>query len=185
MRNWFGFLIAALLAFMPVAARADILVGFYSYDLDVGFVTYFPHAFVTLKGKTKDGRAVDENIGFTAKSVSPAVLMGSVTGVIEVKDAKYITKSDRQFEMTITDAQYDGIKAIEDKWRKLPGKSYNLSKSNCIHFVADVATYLGLKVDVGKAYVKKPKAFMQRILVLNPTLIALMPPEPEKKKKKA
>jgi hypothetical protein len=86
--------------------------------------------------------------------------------------------------MTITDAQYDGIKAIEDKWRKLPGKSYNLSKSNCIHFVADVATYLGLKVDVGKAYVKKPKAFMQRMLVLNPTLVALMPPEPEKKKKK-
>jgi hypothetical protein len=185
MRNWFGVLIVALLAFLPTAVRADITIGFYSYDLDVGLVTHFPHAFVTLKGSTKDGRSIDENIGFTAKSVSPAVLMGSVVGVIEVKDAKYIAKSDRQFEMTITDAQYDGIKAIEDKWRKLPGKSYHLSKSNCIHFVGDIATYLGLKVELGKAFVKKPKAFLQRILALNPVLVALMPPEPQKSKQRA
>ncbi len=183
MRNWMGLLFAALLLLFPAAARAEVVASFYSYDLRVGFVTYFPHAFITLKGTTKDGRVIDENIGFTAKSVTPAVLMGSVVGMIEVKDAKYIAKSDRQFDVTITDAQYDGIKAIEDKWRKLPGKSYNLNKSNCIHFVADVATYLGLKVDLGKAYVKKPKAFMQRILALNPTLVALMPPEPKKKKR--
>ena len=55
----------------PQLARAEIVVAFYSHDLDVGFKTDFPHAFIVVKGETADGRHVDTNYGFTAKSVFP------------------------------------------------------------------------------------------------------------------
>jgi hypothetical protein len=184
MRNFIALLCAVVWVLMPVAARADVVVSFYSYDLDLGLTTHFPHAFVTMKGRLADGRAIDENIGFTAKSVSPAILMGSVAGMIEVKPASYINKSVRHFDITVDDAHYAGIKAIEAKWRALPGKSYDLGKRNCIHFVAEIATYLGLQVDLSKAYVKKPRAFLERILALNPFLVAITSPRTPKKSKR-
>lgn len=183
MRFWPKFCAVLLYLLMPAAARADVVVGFYSYDLDVGFVTHFPHAFVTLTGTTADGQAVDENIGFTARSVSPAILMGAVKGMVENKPAKYVSASDRQFEFKISDDQYRGIKAITEKWAKLEGKSYHVDKRNCIHFVGEVASFLNLQVDLNKKLIRKPRAFLQRVLALNPTLIALIPAKPEKTKK--
>jgi hypothetical protein len=176
MRNLVVFLSVLLMTAQSGAARAEVIVGFYSYDLDLGLVTHFPHAFVTLTGTKADGVAIDENIGFTAKSVSPAILMGSVKGMMEVKGPKYIGESDRQFEVRITDAQYLGIKAIAEKWRAMEGKSYHIDKRNCIHFVGEIAAYLGLQVDLNKKLIRKPRAFLQRVLVLNPVLKPLIIP---------
>lgn len=166
---WFLFcvLIAAL---YPAAARADVVVSFYSRELGVGFRTDFPHAFVVVRGQLADGSAIDTNYGFTAKSVSPAILLGSVKGEMETLKPDYYLKSEKQFEVKISDAQYRGLLKLVEKWRALPGKSYNLDKRNCIHFVSEVAQVLGLKSDVPKKLVRKPRGFLHYVKSLNPWL---------------
>ena len=66
-----------LCAGLSAPARADVVVSFYSHD----FGDRFPHAFIVMTG-TLDatGEVVDVNYGFTATSVSPAILFGSVKG---------------------------------------------------------------------------------------------------------
>jgi hypothetical protein len=165
MRNTFLGLLLGLLAFLPAQAHAQILVSFYSHDLG----STFPHAFFTLSGTPNRGGApVAVNYGFTAKSLSPAILMGSVVGEVETLSAKYVESSDRQFTVKISDAQYDALLGLVDKWRKIPGKSYNLNRRNCIHFVGEVALLLGLKVIINSTNVKKPRAFMMSLIALNP-----------------
>jgi hypothetical protein len=165
------FLVWAFLAAMvPGPLHAQITVAFYSHELDVGFRTDFPHAFIVVKGMTADGRPVDTNYGFTAKSVSPAILLGSVRGEMETLKPSYYLTSEKQFEMTVSHAQYDALLAVVAKWRAMPGKSYNLDKRNCIHFVSDAAVALGLKSVVPKKLVRKPKSFLQYVKSLNPGL---------------
>lgn len=165
MRNHFLGFLFALLATLPAQAHAQILVSFYSHDLG----STFPHAFFTLSGTPNRGGAqVATNYGFTAKSLSPAILMGSVVGEVETLSAKYVEGSDRQFTVKISDLQYDSLLALVDKWRKLPGKSYNLNRRNCIHFVGEAAQVLGLKVVIDSRNVKKPRAFMLSLIALNP-----------------
>jgi hypothetical protein len=54
-------------------AQAAVTITFWSHELG----NSFPHAFFTLRGIPDAGGApVDANAGFTAKSVSPALLMG-------------------------------------------------------------------------------------------------------------
>ncbi len=175
MRNSIFTCLLALFAIFAAPARAEVVVGFHNYELSVGLNTRFPHTLVSLKGTTSEGTVVDDNIGFTAKSITPAVLTGWVKGLVEKQPQKYIDASERQFEVKITDAQYKAILALAEEWRNLPGKSYHLSKRNCIHFVANVGALLGLKSDVGKAYVKKPRAFLVKMLELNTQLVALSP----------
>jgi hypothetical protein len=157
----------ACLVLLPLPARAQIVVSFYSHELGASF----PHAFITIKGKpTGGGAAIDANYGFTAKSVTPAILMGSVYGVIESAKPGYIENSDRKFALTITDAQYASLMALIEKWRELPGKSYNLNSRNCIHFVGQAAQLLGLKVEFDKKLLKRPRSFLENIVRLNPGL---------------
>lgn len=152
---------------VPGQAAAAVSVSFYSHSLG----SSFPHALVVLSGKPdRGGAAVDANFGFTAKSVTPAVLMGPVAGVIEGATPKYIKSSDLQFTVTISDQQYDQLLALVDKWRNLPQKSYDLGKRNCVHFVGSVAELLGLKVSYDKKLMKKPKTFLLTIIGLNPGL---------------
>ena len=160
-------LIAFVLILCPVQARAEIIATFYSHDFD----DYFPHAFFTLKGTVDaTGEVVDTNYGFTAKSTSPAILLGSVTGIIESKDAKYIERSNAHFTLTLDDAQYQSLIAHVEKWRNLPGKSYNLNKQNCVHFVMEAAALLGLSVNRKSKLFKKPKSFVLEMMTLNPHL---------------
>jgi hypothetical protein len=163
MRLWLCVL-ACLATLLAGPARAEIVVSFYSHELG----STFPHAFVTVKGTTDDGRAVDTNFGFTAKSVTPAVLMGSVAGEIELLKPKYVASSDRQFAVKVSDAQYRALLGVVEKWRTLPGKSYNLDKRNCIHFVGEIAATLGLKVAFPKNLIKKPRSFLLSLIALNP-----------------
>lgn len=160
-------LLALLMIFAPAQARAEIIATFYSHD----FGDHFPHSFFTLKGTVEaTGEAVDTNYGFTAKSTTPAILWGSVIGIIETKDAKYIADSNAHFTLKLDDTQYNALIAHVEKWRNIPGKSYNLNKQNCVHFVMEAAELLGLTVNRKSKLFKKPKSFVLEMMTLNPDL---------------
>lgn len=157
-----GMILALFL--LPTPAAAQVVLSFYSHELG----SSFPHAFVVLKGKTEKGRDVDTNFGFTAKTLTPAILMGSVRGVVETSKPSYVASSDRQFSVQLDDRQFKDVLAVVERWRTRPGKSYNLNKSNCIHFVGEVAQAVGLKVVFEKALIKKPRSFLLSLVTLNP-----------------
>lgn len=164
MFRYWSLFIAVFWAVVPLSAQAEVVATFYSHD----FGENFPHAFVKLKGTVEaTGQAVDTNYGFTAVSVSPAILMGSVKGMVETKDAKYIAASNPHFSVKLTDAEYQRFMAFVDKWRNLPGKSYNLGKRNCVHFAMEAATLLGLSVNRQSKFFKKPKTFLLEVMGLN------------------
>ena len=159
-----GMILALLL--LPAPAAAQVVISFYSHDLG----STFPHTFFTLKGTTEDGRHVDTNFGFTAKALTPAILMGSVGGKIETSTPSYVASSDRQFSVKLDDRQYASVLALVEKWRTRPGRSYNLNTRNCIHFVGEVAQAVGIKVVFEKGLLKKPKSFLLSLVALNPWL---------------
>jgi hypothetical protein len=166
-RNLIILISAMLLALLPTSARAEVVATFYSHD----FGDHFPHTFIKLKGKVQEtGEVVDTNYGFTAVSVSPAILMGSVKGMIETKDAKYIAKSNPHFSLKLSDDEYKKLIAHVEKWRNLGGKSYSLNKRNCVHFVMEAAALLRLSVNRKSKFFKKPKSFVLEMMKLNPTL---------------
>ena len=154
-----------LCAGLTAPARAEVVVSFYSHD----FGDRFPHAFVVLKGKIDaTGEVVDANYGFTATSVSPAILFGSVRGEVQTSKPDYIAKSDRQFDVTIDDATYARLMAKVAEWRDRKQPSYSLNKYNCVHFVMELAEISGLKVDRESKLFKKPKSFLLEVKGLNP-----------------
>ncbi|GAO77395.1 MULTISPECIES: hypothetical protein [unclassified Sphingopyxis] len=156
-----------LCASLAVPARAEVVVSFYSHD----FGDRFPHAFIVVKG-TLDatGEVVDTNYGFTAVSVSPAILLGSVKGKVESSKADYIAKSDRQFDVSVDDATYARVMAKVAEWRDREQPSYSLNKRNCVHFVMELAEVVGLKVDRKSKLFKKPKSFLIEVKGMNPQL---------------
>ncbi|HEV2598989.1 hypothetical protein [Sphingopyxis sp.] len=163
------FLLSLLLLCAGVAApaRAEVVVSFYSHD----FGDRFPHAFIVLKGTVDaTGEAVDANYGFTATSVSPAILLGSVKGKVESSKPDYIAKSDRQFDVTVDDATYARVLAKVDEWRTREQPSYSLNKRNCVHFVMELAEVVGLTVNRKSKLFKKPKSFLIEVKGLNPQL---------------
>jgi hypothetical protein len=167
MSRTLALLSALLLALLPVTARAEVLATFYSHD----FGDHFPHAFVKLTGTVEaTGEVVDTNYGFTAKNLTPAILWGSVLGMIETKDAKYIEDSNAHFTIVLDDTQYAALIAHVEAWRNRPQKSYSLNKSNCVHFVMEAAELLGLKVNRKSKFFKKPKSFVLEVMELNPGL---------------
>ena len=150
-------------------ARAEVVVSFYSHD----FGDRFPHAFIVMKGKLDaTGEEVDTNYGFTATSVSPAILFGSVKGEVQTSKPDYIAKSDRQFDVTVDDATYARLLAKVAEWRDREQPSYSLNKYNCVHFVMELAEVAGLKVDRKSKLFKKPKSFLIEVRGLNPELAA-------------
>jgi hypothetical protein len=160
-------LIAALLvafAVAPAPAWAAVELSFYSKELG----TSFPHAFVTMHGTLDRGGArVDADYGFSAKTISPAILFGKVTGeVISDHGAAYIKGSDRHFSLRLNDADYDRVIAAVERWRRLPQPSYDLNRQNCVHFVATIAQALGMKADTTRL-MKKPRSFLEALTEAN------------------
>jgi len=161
-------LVAALLSSLHSPAWAAVEVAFYSRELGGN---NFPHAFVVLNGTVDaTGEAVDTSLGFTAKAVTPAILFGSVGGEIVVEGERQIARSDRQFAVTLTDAQYAEVMAVVERWRNRAQPSYNLSRRNCIHFVGEVAAAAGLRVDYPRNLLRRPRSFLQHVRSLNPQL---------------
>ena len=156
-----------LCAGLTAPARAEVVVSFYSHD----FGDRFPHAFIVMKGTLDaNGEVVDANYGFTATSISPAILLGSVKGKVESSEPDYIAKSDRQFDVTVDDATYARLLAKVAEWRDREQPSYSLGKRNCVHFVMELAEVVGLKVDRKSKLFKKPKSFLIEVRGLNPAL---------------
>jgi hypothetical protein len=162
-------LLCALFLFQtPVVLRAEVVATFYSHDMKDN---YFPHAYIRLQGTVdQTGETIDTNYGFTAQKVSPAILLGSVNGMIETKDAKYIARSDAHFSRKLSADEYKKLLSHVEKWRNLTGKSYNLNKRNCVHFVMEAAALLGISVNRKSKYFKKPKTFLIEVRKLNPDL---------------
>jgi hypothetical protein len=166
------FLIALLGLAVPSAASVEI--SFYSREMNGD---NFPHAFVALRG-TVDGTGapVDTSFGFTAKAITPAILFGSVGGQVVVEGANQIARSDRQFSIVLTDAQYGAALAVIERWRNRPQPSYNMNRRNCVHFVGEIAQAIGLKVEFPSRLMKKPRSYLQHLRALNPQLATARAP---------
>ena len=163
------FVAALALAWSP-AALAQVLLSFQSFNGSV-LVGRYPHTFIVLEGTLEEtGQRVNENYGFTAKTVSPAVLSGPVVHDITVEKPKYIKSTNRHFTIPISDAQYWRIRQEVDAWRNAPGKYYDLDTRNCIHFVGRMAELVGLKVSYPQNMLRRPKAWLNHVTGLNPQL---------------
>lgn len=156
-------ILAALLLLLPLsAAHAEIVARFYSRD----FGSVFPHAFFEVEGTGVPKR----NYGFTAKTVSPLILMSSVTGKIVEMNANYVSKSRLHFTVTLSDDQYTRLMGVVRDWSAREQPSYDLYKANCVTFIRDVVESLGLKTNPETHFMGKPKSFLNEVQGLNPAL---------------
>lgn len=165
---------AALLLFLFVAqpAQAAVTITFWSHELG----NSFPHAFVTLRGVPDAGGApVDVNYGFTARTLSPALLFGPVAGALDVATPSYIKGSNAQFSVVMTDAQYAAIVALAAEWSGATGSSeYRLGDRNCVHFVQEAARRVGLTGLQHPKLMKKPRSFLKAVASANTGHVTLI-----------
>lgn len=151
------FLLLLLASWLAIAScpAAAVTITFWSHDQD----QEFPHAFFALKGTPDAGGAeLDENHGFTAKAVTPAILLGSVAGEVQSAKHGYMKRSDAQFSIVLTDPQLAAVQALVAEWRVKT--KYSLNKRNCVHFVAEALRRSGLIVPELPRLMKKPKSFL-------------------------
>ncbi len=151
--------------FGAAPAWAAVTITFWSHELG----NSFPHAFFTLRGVPDAGGApVDVNYGFTAKSVSPKILMGTVAGRLDVSKPGYIAGSDAQFSLVLTDAQYSQMLALAAAWDEKTGDGrYNLNSRNCVHFVKEAARLAGLIGLDQPKLMKKPRSYLKAVAAAN------------------
>ncbi len=81
-----------------------------------------------------------------------------------------MAEANRHFEMIVDDETFARVQAEIAVWRDLPGKAYNLNRRNCVHFVAEMAQLVGLTADDPGEMKKKPKAYLNHLIELNPQL---------------
>lgn len=161
------FLLLAALVCWTDTALADVRVAFHSFNGSF-FGSRFPHTFVVFEGTLDSGERVYANYGFSAKTVSPAVLAGPVEHVVYSEEEKYIERTNRHFTVTVSDATYRRMMQEVAAWRDAPGKYYELDSRNCIHFVGRIAELAGLAVEYPRDLLRKPKAWLNHIGDLNP-----------------
>ena len=163
-------LIRSALAFLlfvgtALPAQAAVTITFWSHE----FGNSFPHAFVSLRG-TPDagGTPVDATYGFTAKTISPAILFGAVAGRVEPLKPGYVASSDAQFSVVLTDAQYAQVLTLVAAWSEKTGDAtYRLNDRNCVHFVKEAARVAGLSgLDFPKL-MKKPRSYLLAVQAAN------------------
>lgn len=146
-------------------SQAAVTITFWSHELG----NSFPHAFFTLRGVPDAGGApVDANFGFTAKSVSPALLIGPVSGKLDIAKPTYIAGSDAQFSVVMTDAQYTQVLKLVDAWSEgKPDSVYRLGDHNCVHFVKEAARTVGLTGIDQLKLMKKPRSYLKAVGAAN------------------
>jgi len=163
-------LVLAALACWHGSALAAVQVHFHSFNGSM-FGGRYPHTFVVFDG-TLDatGERIYENYGFSARHATPDVLLGPVAHVMYTEDERYIRSTNRHFSISVSDATYRRMKDLVVAWRDAPGKYYDLDHRNCIHFVGSIAALGGLTVDYPHDMLRKPKAWLNHIAMLNPQL---------------
>lgn len=167
-RLWFVITLC-LAVFASSAASAAVTITFWSHEQDESF----PHAFFALKGTPDAGGAeIDDNYGFTAKAVTPAILFGNVAGTVEVNKPGYMRRSDARFSVVLTDAQLADIQALIAAWKV--NTRYNLNKRNCVHFVGEAARLSGLTVPPLPKLMKKPRSFLLAVAAANEGRITVL-----------
>ncbi len=152
-------------SFAAVPAQAAVTITFWSHDLG----NSFPHAFFSLRGVPDAGGApVDTNVGFTAKSVSPALLMGPVAGKLDIPKPGYVAGSNAQFSVVMSDAQYGAVLRLVDAWGEgKPDSVYRLSDHNCVTFVKEAARIVGLTGLDQRKLMKKPRSYLKALQAEN------------------
>ena len=150
-------------------AFAAVTMHFHSFNGSV-LIGRYPHTFVVLEGTLSNGTQVNENYGFSARKVTPAILSGPVEHMILAEKPKTIKKTNRHFSVTLTDAQYRRVVNEVRAWRDAPGKYYNLDTRNCIHFVGAMAKIAGLTVEYPDNMLRRPKKWLNHVSGLNPQL---------------
>ena len=166
-----GAVAAALLLLLGLSpARAAVEVGFYSHELG----SSFPHAFVVLDGTLdRDGTRIAEDYGFSAKTISPAILMGRVKGEVSSDhNASYVKGSNKHFTLTLSDEEYDRLMAAVERWRTAKQPSYDLGKANCVHFVGELAAAIGMQAAPIKGLMKKPRSYLDAVTRANSDWLA-------------
>ena len=177
-------LVATLaLAFAAAPGWAAVQITFYTKELG----SSFPHTFVFLDGTLdRTGERIAEDYGFSAKTISPAILWGRVGGkVISDHEPSYVKGSDRHFTVTLADEEYDRVMAAVERWRTAKQPSYSLDSANCVHFVAELAAAIGMEAAPRKGLMRKPRSFVEAITAANQawltsrgaTIHRLKPPE--------
>ncbi|HZG09377.1 MAG TPA: hypothetical protein VEZ70_10410 [Allosphingosinicella sp.] len=158
-------LVALLLACSAAPGWAAVQITFYSKELGASF----PHAFVTMEGTLdRTGERIEEDYGFSAKTLSPAILWGKVKGkVISDHEASYVKGSDPHFTLTLTDSEYDAVMAAVERWRSARQPSYDLDKANCIHFVGELAAALGMDGAPRSGLMRRPRSFLEAVTEAN------------------
>ena len=161
----FRCLLPFLFLLVPLPARAAVTITFWSHD----FGREFPHAFFTLRGRPDAGGGyVDANYGFTARSISPGILWHSVPGRLDSEKRDYLERSEAQFSLVLSDAQYAAVVAMFAGWDPRTGDGhYNLASRNCVHFVAEAARRIGLAGTVQPELMKKPSAYLLAVEAAN------------------
>lgn len=159
----------AALACWSDAALAQVRVSFHSFNGSF-FGSRFPHTFVVFEGTLDSGERVRSNYGFSARTVSPAVLAGPVEHLVYSEKDKYIESTNRHFTVTVSDATYHRMMQEVAAWRDAPGKYYDLDTRNCIHFVGRLAELAGLRIEFPRDLLRKPKAWLNHIGALNPVV---------------
>lgn len=154
-----------LCSIFALPAQAAVTITFWSHELG----NSFPHAFFTVRGVPDAGGApVDANFGFTAKSVSPALLFGPVAGKLDIAKPFYVAGSDAQFSVVMTDAQYTAVLALVDAWSEgKPDSVYRLADHNCVTFVKEAARRVGLTGLDQPKLMKKPRSFLKAVAAAN------------------
>ena len=157
--------IACLIALGSITpASAAVTITFWSHELG----NMFPHAFITLRGSPDAGGApVDLNIGFTPKHISPAILFGTVPGMLEPADANYLKGSDAHFSLVLTDAQYIDMLRLIEEWGPTGDQHYDMNKRNCVTFTRVAAERLGLAGTDQPRLMKRPRSFMKAVEAAN------------------
>jgi hypothetical protein len=157
-------LLTALFFFASASgACAEVTLTFYSHHFGTyGLGVTFPHAHVVLSGTTRaDAKPVKANFGFTADTISPSILWGSVEGAVVSMPDDYIAVSQPHLSLPISDEQYRSVLAIVDRWRKYPQPSYNLDTHNCVTFVKEIAIALRLPASNNVKFIRNPKEFLE------------------------
>jgi hypothetical protein len=155
--------LACLALLLPLSAvQAEVVARFYSRD----FGSVFPHGFFEVEGPG----VPKKNYGFTAKSVTPAILMTSVAGKIIEMPPGYVAKSRHHFTLRLSDGQYARLMGVVADWGARKQPSYDLYKANCVSFVRDALHVLGIKTNPNTRFLGKPKSFLNEVQTLNPGL---------------